>query len=247
MSGTSQPTFFSATCTHTPIDDYFAGVCVCSICGLVLEEQLLLPSVTQHTHTFPLIPTDKHDVEMETFLRDVCDRAHICTSLIFDTLVYARKVKDHLQKKRFSTQEIVACALYHTLNAYNSSRTLADIARYSGVQQSRVCAIEATIPSTAAATMDNIVDGYCVALGIPFFHSSIIKKNIISNTDELEALQPQTIISAVIYIYSKKVKLDLTMKEICNVCQVSSPNVHKIVRRLNKMHTITFSFFDVDE
>jgi transcription initiation factor TFIIIB Brf1 subunit/transcription initiation factor TFIIB len=183
---------------------------------------------------------------MKTFLDDLCDRAHISNGVKYDTLTFAHKVKNHLSKmsKRFQIEEIVAYALYYTLNIHNSSRSVVDIARYSGVLQSRLWDIESSIPTTAATVVENLVDGYCTSLGIAYFHTSIIRKNIINNMDELEALHPQTIISAVVYIYSKKVQLNLTMKHICDICQVSSPNVHKIVRRLNKMQSINFSFID---
>jgi transcription initiation factor TFIIIB Brf1 subunit/transcription initiation factor TFIIB len=229
---------------HTPIDDYREGACVCTTCGLVLEEQLTLPSFVPNRVRYAEV--DNLSYKKETFLKDVCDRAQISNGVIYDTLAYVQKVTDHLSSvsKRFQIEEIVAYALYHTLNVHNSSRTITDIARYSGVPQSRLWAIESSIPTTASAAVENMIDGFCASLGIAYFHTSIIRKNIINNMDELEALHPGTITSAIIYIYSKKVLLNLTMKKICEVCQVSSPNVHKTVRRLNKMQSINFSFID---
>jgi transcription initiation factor TFIIIB Brf1 subunit/transcription initiation factor TFIIB len=246
MSSERAHTFFSTSCLHEGVDDYTAGVRVCTLCGLVLEEQLYMPSFEHTQHVYCADYNNNLENATRAFLLDVCDRMHIYSVIISEVIDYMQYISTCFkeQNKRFRRNELAAYSLYYILQKQCVSRTMKDVAHHSGIPQKNLCAIESHIPKppTTFVVLD-VIEKYCSMLNIAFFDAAIIKCQIIKWKDEIETLHPTTIAATFIYMYAKTRCLNISMKSICDVCQVTSPNVHKIVRRLKK-HDMKFSFID---
>jgi transcription initiation factor TFIIIB Brf1 subunit/transcription initiation factor TFIIB len=202
---------------------------VCTDCGLVLD-QLYLPSY--------ISPSDIYCAEQDKifiFLKDVCGNAFIANNIIYYSYNYYTKLKKDpsVIEKKFKDSIVASYALYETLCRHGNAFTAKEIAYFTGTPCNYLWKVENCLHVTE--TLNNpqdFVDRYCAMLTIDFYTSKIIK-GIVGNMYGLGDIRPACVVAAVIYLYCCKEKnMQLTMKEICEVCDVSSGNIFKICKRL---------------
>jgi transcription initiation factor TFIIIB Brf1 subunit/transcription initiation factor TFIIB len=222
-------------CDHSnSIDDEREGTNVCIDCGLVLD-QLYFPSrsavLNEHDYSAP----DK----IFLFLKDVCGNAFIADNIIY----YAYNYFNHLKKdmsiidKKFKDTVIASYALYETLCRHGNAFTAKEIAYYTGTPCNYLWKVENCLHmSEMLHNPQDFVERYCAILKIDFYTTKIIK-GIAGNMYALGDIRPSCVVSAVIYLYCvKEIKMKLTMKDICEVCDVSTGNIYKICNRLLPMY-----------
>jgi transcription initiation factor TFIIIB Brf1 subunit/transcription initiation factor TFIIB len=245
MSTAGGGDILSSACTHTHvIDDYREGVSVCMNCCRVVEERLFLPSYEHITHISCKQNEEPTAAENE-LLKDACDRLHLPKCVLDDSIEHYCELQLHFSKNKenFKNSEIAAFALYDTLSKHGVPRPVQDIERYTNIPRNTIWAVESALCSTE--TMVNgvdLIETYCKLLQIEFYHG-LIMKNIAGNVRGLGAIHPQCLCAVVIYLYCKEFNIHHTMKQICKVCDVSSPNIHKIIRRLNRQYVQNISLF----
>lgn len=252
MSASSREGVSSNVCDHKYIvEDLHEGTIVCVDCCLVIEEQLFMPSYEHTTHISCQQNKGQSSIECasESLLRNVCDRLHIPKNVLDDSIEQYTTLKSYFkEKKTFKADDIAAFALYDTLSRHSASRSMGEIESHTNVLHGAIWAIESALCSTTTVVnVCDLIDSHCKSLEIPFYYTSIMK-NIVENIKGLGATHPRCLSALVIYLYCKEINIKLTMKQVCIVCQVSSPTIHKIIRRLKReQHIQKISVFYIQQ
>ena len=229
-------------CQHAhSIDDEHTGSCVCTDCGLVLE-QLYMFDYKQKEHMDNLyeatqLKAEKFDIAR--FLTDVTHNAHIPSYILSRALWYFDIIKGRLKdkKKHFKDRDIAAFALYETLNDQGVSRTVLEIEDCTGISRAILWAVESSLIFTnTLIDPKHLVDRYCTTLDIPWRDLSEIK-TIVGNMYGMGNVRPQCLVAVVIYLYTNFFcklgeQMKPTLRKICDVCIVSPMTVLKIVKNM---------------
>jgi transcription initiation factor TFIIIB Brf1 subunit/transcription initiation factor TFIIB len=218
-------------CSHSNVvDDEREGTCVCTECGLVLEQLY-----------FPCYTSDIDDIDRcktFLFLRDVCSNAFISENIIYYSYTYFKHLKkdQSIISKKFADIAIASFALYETLSRHKNAYTAKEIAYYTGTPCTTLWKIENCLHVTEMLNNpQDFVERYCSSLEIDFYPTKIIK-GITGNMYGLGDIRPSCVVAAVIYLYCKEIDEAISMKKICEVCDVSTGNIYKIINRLDKMY-----------
>jgi transcription initiation factor TFIIIB Brf1 subunit/transcription initiation factor TFIIB len=227
MFKNSKPAGSGNDCSHPrSIDDPTEGTCVCIDCGLVLDQLYF------ENYNFQ---NERHDFsEIFLFIKDVCGNACLPDNIISYTHTYFKKLKSdsYINERKFSDKTIASYALYETLSRHKLPYTANEIEYFTGTACKLLWKVEDCLHFTEMLNNpQDFVDRYCSSLDIDFYNSKIIK-GIVGNMYGLGDIRPSCVVAAVIYLYCKEIKLQMSMKAVCEACFVSTGNMYKIIRRL---------------
>jgi transcription initiation factor TFIIIB Brf1 subunit/transcription initiation factor TFIIB len=239
MSTTNQHTPFSSTCVHkNVVEDYKEGSIICSDCALVVDERIFVPTFQ------PKLRRKLSDNDV--FLADVCDRMHLPHHILDCCIDYYNKLKleTAIIANKFKPEEVAAYVLYQILIQEDAPRTIPTIEHYTGIHRHTLWKIESTqaLNDTNVLEACALIEGYCAMLGLAFYHATILK-TITSRIHDFGAIHPNSLCAVVIYLYCKQQNLGPTMRKVCEICYVSSPNIHKLIRRLEKKYVADITLF----
>lgn len=210
-------------CSHDNTVITAEDECVCTQCGLVLQ-QLFNPSTW---HCFPV--SDKDDIT--DFLHDVGDRAHIPGNIVVHAEHYYKKIKGLLPK--FQNKILAAYALYESLNKFEVPRMAEEIEHYSGVKLKDIWSVESNL-SLEIPLSDpiNYVHRYCVLLNFSYTEQTTVRRTVWSiQCLPLGNLRCNCLVAVIIYLFCKEEKKKITLRKICETCNISATSVHRVIRQ----------------
>lgn len=138
-------------CLH--LNQIEADEIVCTDCGKVLGA-IFLASLTQPDHSYPL-----YQEEANTFMRDLCDRAHIPENII-DHAVPFRDVLRIQLWRQFKQHELDTFAVYEMLCRFKIPRSPQELASFAGIGAGVLGKIESSLLSVATKTEKRISHPY---------------------------------------------------------------------------------------
>jgi len=225
MYGKSDGSVSRDSCDHSKtIDNHEDGEEVCILCGLVLdriyEMQFAEPCAEMYSYS------DTYE-----WIENICKNNNIPEVLIdysFDCFkkfqVLARKFKD---------SHVAAYAVYESLKRFNIPRAPEEIEQMTGIAKSDLWKIERELfYCSTFAHPKQFVSRYCSYMYIPFYHVRVIE-DIVSFMVGFTNVKPCVLIATCIFLYSNEMNMKLSLKRICEVCNVSSSNVMKVVKRMH--------------
>jgi transcription initiation factor TFIIIB Brf1 subunit/transcription initiation factor TFIIB len=233
MSGGHSQPFSRNECNHSQtVDDEKEGTCVCTECGLVLEQLMFHSAVSKgewsESHKF-------YDVLL--FLKDVCANACLPEYVISYAYSYFEKLKvdPKINPHIYNNNTVAAYALYETLSRHEIPLMVNEVEYFTGIPAQKIFNLEGCLYfSDTLNNPQDFVERYCVLMGNLTYYDIKIIKGIAGNMYGMGDIRPNTIVAALIYLYSKEVNIKQDMKTICEICCVSSGNVYKIIRSLRQ-------------
>jgi transcription initiation factor TFIIIB Brf1 subunit/transcription initiation factor TFIIB len=228
MSGALTTNISRNVCSHDITVDTPEDECVCTQCGLVL---LQVYSPTTWTN---VPPTDKTKDDTIDYIRDVGDRACISANIVLHAENYYEKIKATLLPK-FRKKTIATYALYESLNAFEVPRMAAEIEHYSGVSMKHIWDVESSL-SLENSLNDpiNYVHRYCVLLNFSYVEQLTVKNTVWSiQCLPLGNLRCNCLVAVIIYLFCKEEKKKITLRKICETCNISATSVHRVIRQFS--------------
>ena len=234
----------SDTCDHEPIMS--ENSYVCSLCGLVLEDQIYygVDIATVPSNDPPAIDPLKNHAKIQSgvedleFLINLCHNSGLPEWFANDSHQLFKQIKSKVlqseEKRPRSFKAILLSCFYYTLQKNQSSFTLKEIVAYSGVPAKEINAAFANyIKKSITLSPSEISDRFCAKLNLPKELAKIIKETLQSY--ELQStcstLSPSTIAGGVIYFHCRDQKLGIKLKTVSEVVGVSTVSITRFIRR----------------
>lgn len=248
MFGSRKQNFSSDDCPHQQtVDDEREGNSICITCGLVLQPIFLGNSWEQGKKHLPECESVSKTMNRHAFLRDVGANAHICESIINETISYYEKIRDRLKnrKPRFNDNVLVAYALYETLSRNQVPRSVQEVEYLTDSKPGKMFAVESALNlvDTLNCPLD-FISRFCSLLDLKYADETMIR-NIVKNASQLRLsnVRSQCTVAVIIQLYCKEKKYKITLKKICEICGVSPTNIHNIIRKMDKNHVTKITSF----
>lgn len=141
--------FSSDQCLH--INQIEDSEVICVDCGKVLGA-IFLPSFKQETESYPL----KGEEDQDTFMKDLCDRAHIPPCVIDQAEQYRDDVLRSQLWGKFNNQELSAYAVQEILCRFKMPRSPQEIAYFANIKVATLRKIEQSLIMLPVATDKNM-------------------------------------------------------------------------------------------
>jgi transcription initiation factor TFIIIB Brf1 subunit/transcription initiation factor TFIIB len=230
MSRRSNFNISRTACSHSDtIDDDREGTCVCTQCGLVLEQ------LFQQQQSFAV--KDKIDFSnVFCFMKDVCANASIPNCLISYAFDYFKLLKSDmvLKGKRFKDEWLASYALYETLSRHKIPRTVNEMEYFTGVPMQTFWNIESCLSfNDTLNDSQDFVARFCTLLNISYLNAKCIE-SIVGKMKDVGEIRSSSIVAGVIYLYCRETACKINLKTICEVCAVSTGNMYKIIQKIEK-------------
>lgn len=246
MSGRRQQCVPSDACTHEKtIDDDRDGYCVCIQCGLVLEPIYLETNPYRGVFVNPSL----WEEDASIFLRDVCSHAEIPNGIRELALTYFQRIKKRLAARRpkFGWKELAAYSLYETLSREDASRTKKEIGFFTGCQIAKLWDVESAL--NLEDTLENAcdyLDRFCCLLDLTSTEAAKIRHELIS-WHFLDGVTAQCAAAVAIHWFCVENKKNISLKRICDACDVSPANISSIARRIKPANSIQIKMLNLCE
>lgn len=232
MSGFRGETFSRNVCGHcTTVDNEKDGEVVCIECGLVLHPLYMTSPWTSSNS--PMCTTHQKALD---FIRDVGENACIPANVICYAENYYEKIKIKLSPK-FKTNTVAAYALYESLNKFEVPRMAEEMEHYSGVKMQHIWQVETSLSlETPLHNPKNYVSHYCNLLNLCYADQVVVCDAVdcINQDNSLGNLRCNCLVGVVIYLFCKEKKKKVTLKKICEKCDISATSIHRVVRQLRE-------------
>jgi transcription initiation factor TFIIIB Brf1 subunit/transcription initiation factor TFIIB len=232
MSGARGKTSSTDVCGHQNTVDTCEGDNVCTDCGKVVGQVYETPPFFMggcHEFVSP-------DVDMYEFIRDCGENAKLPPCVMKYAENHYSKIKVVLLKK-CSKQSIAAYALYESLNMFEVPRLAEEIAYYTGVSITDIWRVESNlvVETTFDDPAKHIVS-YCQQLNMSYSEQMTLKECVESIQEEglIGTLRSNCLSAVLIYTYCKYAKKKITLKKICETCDISATSVHRVIRQLTE-------------
>lgn len=233
MFKTCESSFLGYGCIHkSTVEDYREGTVVCIDCGLVVDDKLM--SVGPIVKSKMLESEKMREDQLSNYLADIVANNMIPTYIIPVTINYFKCVKNKLNNggKRFPDKIIIAYALYESLHSEGIPRTAQEIAYFSNCPASKLWDIESILNlNQSLGNPVNYIERYCTLLGLKYSDTKLVKSRVEKMN---QVARPQCLAALALYLYCKENQLKISLKTICDVCAVSTTNIHAMLRRKNK-------------
>jgi transcription initiation factor TFIIIB Brf1 subunit/transcription initiation factor TFIIB len=229
MYGARGETVSRDVCSHQQTVDSSEGDNVCIECGKVLGQVYATPPFFSGFRQFV-----SPDISAHEFIRDCGENANMPGCAIKYAENYYSKIKPSLLH-RFSKNTIAAYALYESLNIFEVPRMADEIARYTGVCIKDIYKVESNLVlETPLNDPVKHVVSYCLLLNLSYPEQVAIRQTLESMQDllPLGGLRSNCLSAVVIYLYCKDAKKKITLKKICETCNISATSVHRVLRQL---------------
>lgn len=206
--------FRHGSCSNSyEVIDTRTGDYVCSGCGFVIDRY------------YEIIPTTQNDQrdygEVEGYLHEILEKLNLPKYIA----AYVKlNMKDRANKEKHIINE-----LYRVLPQLNIPFSRKDLEAVSGIESKIIyAAAPKNVDNMVVISVKDVLERYCRKLNLNFEEYSLIKKSI---PDKNYGFNPATVASAYIYIYCKKNKKKIKLKEISEVTGVTCMSVHRFMRK----------------
>jgi transcription initiation factor TFIIIB Brf1 subunit/transcription initiation factor TFIIB len=230
MSGRCEQNISHDACTHLEtIEDDRTGDCVCILCGLVVG-QLFYTAFEEKKNVLQDVNNFK---DVNNFIQDVCANCNISRNVADISFQHFQKLKSSITKK-ISNFHLATYAIYDILNQWGIPRPPEEICFYTGTRVNKLFAIKSLIKfSTTTNNPKDYVSRFRSSLGLTYTDAKNIDIIIDEISELLGNLKSTSLVAIAMYLYVKLRKLNITLKKICENCQVSPTSVHRALRSIN--------------
>ena len=226
------------SCLHKNSADNPEGTeLVCCDCGLVIE--------TIYTSHLPKWDGQGgqekwNNQSAKNIASDICANSHIPHNVeCYAIWYYENRLLPESIGKRFSVNELIGFAIYESLNRFETPRPISEIAYAANVETKRLFKIESRLllEITPVSPL-HYADRFCSLLEIPYIQQKNIEKLIEQNICfNMRTVEPKCLTAAAIYVHCNRDWKDrassISMKRICEVCNVSAANTKKIGKKMS--------------
>lgn len=201
-------------CSHKNIiDDEREGSCVCTECGLVLEQQLFLPNLKNDYSKIR-----ENENENETEIKELLHRIHLPYS-------YSEKITKKCFKK---PKKSIPYILYKTLNENGCHVSIKQISAVSGVSNSKIYKNQGN-EDVVISKPEEMLEKYCNYLGLDFNSYTVIKEKIKKTLKT--GHNPLTIVAGNIYLHTKEKGIKVSMKHIARQLNISCISIQRYLKK----------------
>ena len=214
-------------CDHVNvIEDDIVSDLICTDCGLVLDRTY---QTSRECHI-----AENYNEDIRISLSNICNNAQINEGVVNDAMRIYQRIVQELSTSKFRRDDIIAFSLYEAVLRNEIGMSPHEVASHCNVCPKKLHTIEKILykksvydPPTA------YVERFAYFLNLEFSATSIIK-GILLNMYGMGGVRPQNLAAAVIYLYCSQNNLKKTLREVCEVCNVSATSVGKIVSDLRR-------------
>jgi transcription initiation factor TFIIIB Brf1 subunit/transcription initiation factor TFIIB len=172
--------------------------------------------------------------EASLFLQDVCSHAEIPRGILDLSLSYFLNIQKRLgcHKPKFGWKELAAYALYETLSKEGASKTKREIGFFTGCQPTRLFDVESAL--NLEETLENPCDyigRFCRLLDMSNTETAKIRAELY-HWRFLDGVTAQCAAAVAIHWFCVENKKKMSLRRICDSCDVSPANVSSVSRRL---------------
>lgn len=211
-------------CSHeNKVDDEREGICVCTDCGLVLEEKLFLPGYNEKTcfETLQCVTSTQKELEKKEEIKELLHRINLPDVFSFQVS------KKSLQKQ--NSKKSVPFLLYQSLNENGCPISMKEISAVSGMANNKIYKNQEK-NEIIIIKPELMLEKYCNMLNLDFNAYSVIKKQISSHSKTGHT--PLTIIGANIYLYIKNNNLKTSMKLVAKTLNISCISIQRYLKQI---------------
>ena len=219
-------------CNHlNVVEDFQEGTTVCTDCAFVVKKQLYLPQT--FTHRKNVFENSKKENDANDFLKNVCENVQISNNICVYAINQMKKVNIHTRNQNFKTNELASYSLYDALNHFDTPRTPEEMSRFTGTTPKTIWKIEKQMrnPYVIGSDATLYVDRLCANMSELTFRDKQSIKEKIRNSRDFTDVRPTCLVATITHLHCKDQKYNITLKNICEICNVSSSNVHKLIRK----------------
>lgn len=179
--------------------------------------------------------------EIETFLRDVCAHAEVTQSTQEEALRYYKKIYkilkvDQIRLNQTEKRIIMAYSLYETLARLKIPRTANEIAYFTECTTTSLFKIESRLKlSSTFSDPADFVSRFGSYLNLSYQDIRIIRR-MTKNMYWMGDAKPNSIVAIAIQLYCEKNNIRISLKEICEKCDISLANMYALLRRIKIQH-----------
>ena len=247
----------SNTCTHRPTLDNSTGTEVCTLCGLVLSENLYYDEI--HSADFkcqreePSVNYLIDDIDtIISFTQKIADRLNLPDASIENAFLKFQKLRKQVddikydwpkkapKRKLFSNKNLVIYSIYKTLKEESFPRPLKEICTIANIQDLReiwklekyFTQLNQKIPEqTKVLTAEDLIYGYYTYLDLDYNDINIILK-MMQSLSSNNGFTPTTTAAGLMYVYISKIKKGkCSMSKIAQLYQISKMSIHRFMKR----------------
>ena len=247
----------SNTCTHIPTLDHSTGTEVCTLCGLVLSENLYYDEI--HSTTFkwqreePSVTYLIDDIDtIISFTQKIGDRLNLSNATIENTILYFHKIRKQVddikydwpkkapKRKLFSNKNLVIYSLYAILKQDSFPRPLKEICTVANIHnlseiwklEKYFTQLDTRIPEEIKPlTAKDLIHTYYAYLDLDFKDINIILK-MLKSLSSNNGFTPTTTAASLMYIYISKIKKKkCSMSKVAQLYQISKMSIHRFIKR----------------
>lgn len=176
---------------------------------------------------------------MTNFIRNVGENGCMPQGAIAYAEAYYEKIKRQVLPAIRSRETVAAYAIYEALNRYEVPRMAEEIEYYSGVKIADIFRVEANL--TLEISLNNprhYVQRYCRLLTLDYSFEARAKETVecMLTFLQLGNLRCNCLVAVAIYLLQRELKKKITLRKICEVCQISATSVHRVIRKLKSEH-----------
>ena len=248
----------SSTCIHNAIIDHITGTEICTICGIVLGENLCYDEIHSTTTFKPHKEEQGHNYVIDdidtitTFTQKIGDRLNLSDASIENAISSFQKLRKKVddlkydwpkkapRRKLFSNKNLVIYSLYKTLKQDSFPRPLKEICTIANIRdlgeiwklEKYFTRLNQRIPErTKVLTAEDLIYGYYTYLDLDYKDINIIlkmKQSLSSNN----GFTPTTTAASLMYVYISKIKKrKCSMSKIAQLYQISKMSIHRFMKR----------------
>ena len=247
----------SSACIHNTITDHSTGTDVCTICGLVLSENLNYDEI--HSSAFKLQEEDQcnnyliDDIDtILAFTQKIGDRLNLPDSSIENAILKFKKLRKKVdaikydwpkkapKRKLFSNKNLVIYSLYTTLKKDSFPRPLKEICTVADIYdlgeiwklEKYFTQLDTRIPEeTKTLTAKDLIHCYYTYLDLDFQDINFILRMLESLPSD-NSFTPTTTAASLMYIYISKIKKKkCSMSKVAQLYQISKMSIHRFMKR----------------
>jgi transcription initiation factor TFIIIB Brf1 subunit/transcription initiation factor TFIIB len=224
--------FTSEKCLHSQnLADDRTGDIICILCGLVLE-----PLFAEQEHARGgRMESATGEGEVAAFMRDVAAQSHISARVVDLSLSYFHKIRQRLESHRpkFTAHILAAYCLYEISSKEGVSRTVEEIAYFAGCSTNKLWSVESALNlEETLNSPSDYVDRYCNQLEMSYAQSKEVHK-VLDKLPFLQDMKPQSAVATAIRYYCVENKSKLSLRSICEACNVSPANIQNAIRKIS--------------
>lgn len=198
----------STTCGHlNHVIDEHEGSIVCIDCGLVMSDQIFLEDKKKN---------EQNDIDDKYKFKEILTRLNMSDDFIHGL---------DIQKKTNISK--IASNLYLNINK-SSSVSLKEISSVTGVCEKQLN--QKTKGHVTVLDKEKLLDKYCAQLNISFKNYTVIKETL--NKLKISGHNPLTVIASCIYLFCKKNKIKVSMRNISQTVGISCISIQRYLKTI---------------